>query len=90
MGSGTRFGAWALVYATAVKSFKHGLYLHSHAVCTLTFGKPMKTLAIRTAVVLQVMKTTGSLQCEIPNANLHHFKGRFQFLAEDSSKPHTH
>ncbi|DBA65766.1 hypothetical protein WJX79_001197 [Trebouxia sp. C0005] len=34
----------------------------------------------------EVMKTTGSLQCEIPNANLHHFKGRFQFLAEDSNQ----
>lgn len=33
---------------------------------------------------LQVMSTTGQLQCEVPNANLHHFKGRFQFLAEDS------
>lgn len=38
------------------------------------------------AVIIQVMKTTGQLQCEVPNANLHHFKGRFQFLAEDESK----
>ena len=35
---------------------------------------------------MQVMKTTGQLQCEVPNANLHHFKGRFQFLADDDSK----
>ena len=39
------------------------------------------------AGVLQVMQTTGQLQCEIPNANLHHFKGRFQFLSEEDSKP---
>ena len=38
------------------------------------------------AHAMQVMTTTGQLQCEIPNANLHHFKGRFQFLAENSSK----
>ena len=29
------------------------------------------------------MGTTGTLTCEVPNANLHHFKGRFQFLSEE-------
>lgn len=53
------------------------------------FWKASKVTGNYTAFGMQVMKTTGSLQCEIPNANLHHFKGRFQFLAEDSSKPHT-
>ncbi|KAL3132559.1 hypothetical protein ABBQ32_009098 [Trebouxia sp. C0010 RCD-2024] len=37
--------------------------------------------------IKEVMATTGQLQCEIPNANLHFFKGRFQFLAEDSAQP---
>lgn len=31
----------------------------------------------------QVMSTSGQLTCEVPNANLHQFKGRFQFLSED-------
>ena len=29
------------------------------------------------------MATRGQLQCELPNANLHHFQGRFKFVADE-------
>ena len=32
---------------------------------------------------LQAMATRGQLQCELPNANLHHFQGRFKFVADE-------
>eukprot|EP00891_Asterochloris_glomerata_P000836 jgi/Astpho2/836/Aster-00685 len=33
----------------------------------------------------QAMATRGQLQCELPNANLHHFQGRFKFVADEGA-----
>lgn len=72
-----------LVSALCNMSAARVQYCHSKAFLTFFRGEQHAKRLTGALCTLQVMTTTGNLTCEIPNANLHHFKGRFQFLSEN-------
>eukprot|EP01025_Chloroclados_australasicus_P031044 TRINITY_DN3132_c0_g4_i1.p1 TRINITY_DN3132_c0_g4~~TRINITY_DN3132_c0_g4_i1.p1 ORF type:complete len:1356 (-),score=176.40 TRINITY_DN3132_c0_g4_i1:580-4509(-) len=56
----------------------------------LKIRKPVDLKEYNPKEIADVTKMHAVLQCEPPNSNLHHFKGRFSFIPSDETSPSSH